>query len=301
MPAAVAPHAEVSLLRSALGLAVLLHPPERVVVVDVDVGPAAADLRLVHVLARLLDVAQEAAVAVPVVLGGIGDQLDLRPAVELSLQRGRGLGAAALLPAVDLGRIDPDQADVALRPALDLDLDRVAVGDGDDTGPVALRLRRVGVAPAASASATATGAGGRARAGVVLTGDAVAVAVQPVWVGRRVVRVEELLRLLLVREVRAVAIPSSSRLRFDPALRSDQCEYDESKPGPSQDETVSDNVPPLQTHSHESAWPSRVLAERAAARIRMPIQGSASSEQREETDGNTESPPRSARCGTAAS
>src|SRR5262249_55303005 len=109
-------------------------------VVDVDLGPAAVDLRLSEVLARPLDVAKEPPVAIDPVLGRAGTEAPVPAGWAEARHRAR----RRLPPAPDRGprphrprRVDADQPHVAA-PATDRDEDRVAV---DVANP--LRARRL--------------------------------------------------------------------------------------------------------------------------------------------------------------
>ena len=116
---------------------------EWVAAVDVDLGPAGAELRERGVgAAAQLHVGEQPVVAVEGVLGRVGAQPHTATGGGEPFHVGGGLAAAALDAAVDLGRVDADQPHGVVRAARRLeraDADRVAVDDGRDA-----RLDRLG-------------------------------------------------------------------------------------------------------------------------------------------------------------
>jgi hypothetical protein len=138
---------------AALGLplsdAVVAGAADGVVAVDVHLGVAGVDLGAAQVASLALDLAQESAVAVAVVLAGVGEE---HHGGSDGRECGHALGGEdgpALAATVLLGGVDAEDADVAAADAADADLEGVAVGDLDDVADAA--LDRAGAALVAAA------------------------------------------------------------------------------------------------------------------------------------------------------
>lgn len=128
------PHAGIAGLGTPFCAPVRADPVKRVLE-HVHLRPSAADLSAAQIASAPLDVAQEAAIRVTVVLGPVADQANAITGPNETPHRRGGLRTAALGAEVDLGRIDSDRADGFLLPA-QLDAERVAVDHLDDGCPL---------------------------------------------------------------------------------------------------------------------------------------------------------------------
>ena len=140
---------------------------------DIDLRPALGEQ---HHLERLsvrasVDVGKQPPVAVTTILGRVSGQCH-SAARCIAPHRRRRLGSAALLTAVDLGRVDTDQADPdPTSPLWHVDVECVAVDNLDYSAFEAKRLEPIWFA-------TASGCPAWTREG--LTGDSIAVTIEAV-------------------------------------------------------------------------------------------------------------------------
>jgi len=198
--AALAPDSTVSIVRAMLGPSVRPDAVEAAIELD-HLGPPLADLSLAHVSVAILDIAQQTAERIAIVLASIADQGDSLAGFQHPLHRARGLPPTALLASEDLRGVDPDQANVGPT-AVETDFDRIAIDYSVDPGALSV-VATVGATVAASSTTASTAATGTRKLFARL---AVAIGVQIVRILARAVVLEETLRLASVVEIRAVAI-----------------------------------------------------------------------------------------------
>ncbi len=192
---ALTPHSALARPSLILGSPVAADSLERCLE-DVQGRPPSADLPPSDIPAASFNVAEQAVIAVAVVLRSVAEQADSIADLEHALDRSGGPRAAALLAEVDLGRVDADQPDALGSPSYP-NLDRVAVRDrGYDRSALASDGRS---SPARYFASI------RTRTRQVLACPTVAVTIELVRIGGAAL-FEERLCLRLCREVSAVAV-----------------------------------------------------------------------------------------------